>query len=277
MVVEKVINNNVVSARDESGKEAVVMGKGLGFGVKPGAVLEEKKIDKIFRIQSKSLTEQFKELLVNMPLEHVQISNDIISYASNTLHFKFNQSIYVTLTDHINFAIERYKQGINLENALLWEIKQFYKDEYLLGVYACDLIRERIHIELPEDEAGFIALHFVNAEYGTDIKEAVCFPKYVKDIVALVNEEMGIQMNQDTLHYTRFLVHVKFLLHRISKEQLLKEDVNEWEDVIKHKYKKEYECSKKVAGYLKDSLNTCLSEEECIYLAIHIRRVYDTE
>ena len=125
MTVEKVINNNIVSAYDETGREVVVMGRGIGFGVRAGAVIDNSKIEKVFRIESQGVAEQFKELLANMPLEHAQISNDIISYAKSTLKLKLNQSIYVTLTDHINFAIERYQKGINLENALLWEIKRF--------------------------------------------------------------------------------------------------------------------------------------------------------
>src|SRR5699024_3117402 len=97
-------------------------------------------------------------------LERAQISADIISFAKSNLNLKLNQSIYVTLTDHINFAIERFEQGINLQNALLWEIKRFYPHEFDLGRYALELVKERIGVELPEDEAGFIALHFVNAE-----------------------------------------------------------------------------------------------------------------
>ena len=41
MKILKIINNNVVSACDEKGKEIVVMGKGLGFGKKSGDILDE--------------------------------------------------------------------------------------------------------------------------------------------------------------------------------------------------------------------------------------------
>ena len=136
MTIEKVINNNIVSAFDEIGREVVVMGCGIGFGSRPGAKIPEDKIEKIFRIESGSVADQFKELLAGVPLEHAKISSDIISYAKGALKLKLNQSIYVTLTDHINFAIARYAKGINLENALLWEIKRFYPQEYELGKYA---------------------------------------------------------------------------------------------------------------------------------------------
>ena len=273
MTVEKVINNNIVSAYDETGREVVVMGRGIGFGVRAGAVIDNSKIEKVFRIESQGVAEQFKELLANMPLEHAQISNDIISYAKSTLKLKLNQSIYVTLTDHINFAIERYQKGINLENALLWEIKRFYPQEYGLGRYAIDLIRERLHVSLPEDEAGFIALHFVNAEYGTDIRDALHFPNQMKDILDIVTRELGIRLDEGRLHYERFITHVKFLLQRVYRKELLPDEESELAEMMKKKYPKEYACSEKIADYIEEAAGCRLSAEEFMYLSIHIRRI----
>lgn len=273
MTVEKVINNNIVSAYDETGREVVVMGRGIGFGVRAGAVIDNSKIEKVFRIESQGVAEQFKELLANMPLEHAQISNDIISYAKSTLKLKLNQSIYVTLTDHINFAIERYQKGINLENALLWEIKRFYPQEYGLGRYAIDLIRERLHVSLPEDEAGFIALHFVNAEYGTDIRDALYFPNQMKDILDIVTRELGIRLDEGSLHYERFITHVKFLLQRVYRKELLPDEESELAEMMKKKYPKEYACSEKIADYIEEAAGCRLSAEEIMYLSIHIRRI----
>ena len=146
----------------------------------------------------------------------------------------------MTLTDHINFAIDRYKKGINLENALLWEIKRFYPQEYELGEYSIRLIRDRLHVDLPEDEAGFIALHFVNAEYGTDIRDALHFPNQMKDILAIVTKELGIELDEGTLHYERFITHVKFLLQRVYRKELLPNGENELAEMMKVKYPKEY-------------------------------------
>ena len=273
MVIDKIINNNVVSAYDDQGKEVVIMGRGIGFGKKPGKPVDESRIEKIYQIKSQSVAEQFKELLSNMPLEHIQISNDIISYAKKHLQLKLNQNIYVTLTDHINFAIERYSQGIKPENALLWEIKRFYTQEYELGKYEVDLIEERLHIRFPADEAGFIALHFVNAEYGTDLSAALKFPNLLKDILKIVTEELEIELDEQSLHYERFVTHVKFLLQRVYKKELLMDEERELEELLSNKYKREYACSKKVAAYIEKATETRISGVEVMYLAIHIRRV----
>lgn len=273
IIIEKVINNNIISAYEKSGAEVIVMGRGIGFKKKQGEVVPADQISKIFRIKSRTLTEQFKELLANMPLERVRISDEIISHAKDHLKLKLNQSIYVTLTDHINFAIERVSQGIEPQNALLWEIKRFYPQEFQLGIYALELIQDRLGILLPEDEAGFIALHFVNAEYGTDIRDAVKFPDQMQAIVDIVERDLGILLDESSLHYERFVTHIKFLIQRIYRKELLSSEDRELSLMMQRKYPREYECSVKVAEYIMQATGSRLSEEEIMYLSVHIRRV----
>ncbi len=273
MVIEKIINNNIIAAYDESGAEIVVMGRGIGFARKPGGSVPDERIEKVFRIKSQSVAEQLKELLANMPLEHVKISSDIIAYAKEHLKLKLNQSIYVTLTDHINFAIERFSQGIEPENALLWEIKRFYSQEFQLGQYALELIYNRLGIHLPEDEAGFIALHFVNAEYGTDIRDALNFPNLMKEILNIVKRELRIDLDEQSLHYERFVTHVKFLLQRIYRKELLPNEEAELAEMMRSKYPEEYRCSEKIAEYIEQATGSKISGEEIMYLSIHVRRV----
>ena len=262
IIIEKVINNNIISAYEKSGAEVIVMGRGIGFKKKQGEMVPADQISKIFRIKSRTLAEQFKELLANMPLERVRISDEIISHAKDHLKLKLNQSIYVTLTDHINFAIERVSQGIEPQNALLWEIKRFYPQEFQLGIYALELIQDRLDILLPEDEAGFIALHFVNAEYGTDIRDAVKFPDQMQAIVDIVERDLGILLDESSLHYERFMTHIKFLIQRIYRKELLSSEDRELSLLMQRKYPREYQCSLKVAEYIMQATGSRLSEEE---------------
>ena len=274
MLIEKIINNNIVSAVDSKGREVVVMGRGLGFGMKPGRQIQENKIEKVFRIKSQTLAEQFKDLLADMPLEHVKVSSDIITYAKENLKLKLNQSIYVTLTDHINFAITRYQQGIKPQNALLWEIKRFYSREYELGMYAVKTIEEKLRIRLPEDEAGFIALHFVNAEYNTDIHDTYMITDVIQKGIEIVKAEYQKALDEKSMHYERFVAHLKFFARRIffSKEMLSDEE-QEFSDLIELKYPREYACARKIADYIEAQYDCTVTKEELMYLAIHIRRI----
>lgn len=136
-----------------------------------------------------------------------------------------------------------------------------------------ELIQDRLDILLPEDEAGFIALHFVNAEYGTDIRDAVKFPDQMQAIVDIVERDLGILLDESSLHYERFMTHIKFLIQRIYRKELLSSEDRELSLLMQRKYPREYQCSVKVAEYIMQATGSRLSEEEIMYLAVHIRRV----
>lgn len=249
------------------------MGRGIGFKAHAGDCVDDAKVEKVFRIENETLSRQFQEILANIPLEHMQLTSDIISYAKESLNVQLNQSIYITLTDHINFAIERYTQGINLKNALLWEIKKFYNQEYLLGQYAVNLLNQKLGTEFTEDEAGFIALHFVNAEYNTSIRDTFAMTNMIQGIIDLVKREMQIEPDEDSLHYERFVTHLKFLAQRLYRHELLKDDEIEFARMMENKYPKEYECSEKIARYIEDEYGWTISGEEIMFLSIHIKRM----
>ena len=277
MVIQKVINNNVISAYDENQQEVVIMGKGIGFKAHMGDTIDESRIEKVFRIENEKLSRQFQEILENIPLEHMQLTSDIISYARKNLNVQLNQSIYITLTDHINFAIQRQAQGIQLKNALLWEIKKFYHQEYLMGKYAIDLLNEKLGTKFSEDEAGFIALHFVNAEYNTTINDTFAMTNMIQGILELVKQEMGIEFDEESLHYERFVTHLKFLAQRLYRHELLKDEEIEFAKLMEGKYPREYECSKHIAEYIEKEYGGQISGEEIMFLAIHIKRVCMTD
>lgn len=273
MRIEQVINNNVISAYDENQQEIVIMGRGIGFKARQGDQVDESKIEKVFRIENEKLSRQFKDILENMPIEHIQITNSVISKAKKVLKAELNQNIYVTLADHINFAIQRQRQGIKFQNALLWEIKKFYYQEYLMGDYAIRLLNEKLGTDFTEDEAGFIAIHFVNAEYGTETEETLAMTELIQGMLSIVKKEMKIEFAEDSIHYERFVTHLKFLTLRLYNHEILKEEEIEFARLMEGKYPKEYKCSKKIAKYIETEQGTRISGDEIMFLAIHIRRV----
>lgn len=273
MNIHKVINNNVLSAYDGQGMEVVIMGRGIGFQAKAGEPIEESRIEKVFRIENKTLSTRFQKMISNMPLEHMEISADIIAYAKTELNLKLSQSIYIALTDHINYAIERFRQNIELTNALLWEIRQFYPQEYLAGEYAVRLMDQRLGIRFSENEAGFIALHFVNAEYDTTIRDTYAATNLLHKALEIVRREFQMDFNESSLHYQRFITHLKFFAKRLYKKELLKDTDPEFAEMIRRKYPREHICGMKIANYIEREYGTEVSAEEIMYLTIHIRRI----
>ena len=275
MEVLKVINNSFVSAYDKEGKEVVIMGKGIGFGTKPGRKIDEKIIEKIFRIEDSKEGTKFQELLRNIPMEHMRLTSDIIDYAKTKYGKHLNESIYIALTDHINFAIERYHKGMKFVNPLLMEVKQFYKSEYLIGDYAIQLIKKETGIMFDESEAASIALHIVNAEYNTKIGEAMKITTMIQEILDEVKECFHFHLDEESLHYSRFVSHVKFLCQRIMKKELLNCMDEKIIEMVKENYPREYDCSKKIGSFIRDKYDYEVTNEELMYLAIHIKRMRD--
>ncbi|MFD2216038.1 BglG family transcription antiterminator LicT [Metabacillus endolithicus] len=273
MKIEKVFNNNVVSAFNEENIELVIMGKGLAFQKRPGDEIDDDKIEKVFTLKNKDMSERFKTLLYEVSLELMEVTEEIIKKAKSRLGRELNDSIYVSLTDHINFAIERNKKGLDIRNALLWEIKKLYKDEFSLGLEALGMIKEKLDVTLPEDEAGFIAMHIVNAELNEEMPNIVNITKTMQDILKIVKYHFKMDFNEESLNFFRFVTHLKFFAQRLySKTYMVGEDDFLFE-AVKNKHKQAYECTEKINDYVKRQFDYELTNDEKLYLTIHIERV----
>ena len=273
MIIEKVINNNVVIVVADNGEETVVMGSGIGFQAKTGQRVNENKIEKRFVLDSKSDTGRFGELVQSIPLEHFEVSMKIIDYAMKVLQRRLSNSIYISLTDHINFALERHKTGLMFENPLLQEVRSFYPAEYAIGEYAVTLIERDLSVRLPIDEAASIALHFVNAEYKTDMSGTMKITTLMRRILDIVAKETKIELDELSIHYSRFVTHLKFLAYRIFSGQKIGRPEEELVEMVKHLYGREYSVSETIADYIAEQYDFKISAEEKAYLALHIRRV----
>ena len=273
MKIAKIINNNVVSTCDEEGREIIVMGRGVGFNAKEVNTIDEEKVEKIFRLESQNTMDKFKELLENLPMEHVQISAEIIGYAKEVLNRPINPNVYITLTDHINFALERYKQKMMFSNPLIMEVRSFYHAEYLIGEYAIAMIERGLGVKLPVDEAASIALHIVNAEYDAPMGDTIKITNLIQQVLEVVREYFSIELDEQSLSYERFITHLRFLAQRVFTGEHMNLDNLEFQEVIDRLYPEEYACSQKIQALIKLQYRHQVTEEEVAYLALHIKRI----
>src|SRR5699024_10124589 len=140
MIINRVINNNVISILDQNSREQVIMGSGLGVQEKAGDPVDESKIEKIFSLYNQVIVDLFQTLLREVTSNTMNVVEDIIQYAKKRYGKKLNDIIYVALTNHVNFAIERQRNNQSIKNGLLWETKKLYKDEYAIGLEAIRMI-----------------------------------------------------------------------------------------------------------------------------------------
>ena len=222
MNIDKVINNNLVRSYKD-GKEVLVMGKGLGYKKQKGDSIDESLIERVYAIEEKEGRSHLEALLKDIPYTYLKTTNEIVNYAKQALGKKLSDNIYLTLVDHISFAIQRQEKGIVVRNALLWEIKRFYNHEYLIGKEALAIIKRRLEIELPGNEAGFIALHIVNAQLGNgEMQQTMAMPKMIQSILNIVRYQFHTELDENSVNYERFLTHLKYFLQRMYRVYIVR-------------------------------------------------------
>ena len=272
MIIKKIFNNNAILAKDLDKHEFVVMGSGVGFKKSVGEKIDESLIEKTFILKQKDASEKFKLLLEDIPSEYVSLCYDIIEYAKNMLSAELSDYIYVTLTDHISYALKLFDEGLNRPNPLIWEIKKFYTKEFEIGLKALEFIEDETGKKLPEDEACNIALHLINAQAnnaGGKVQDVAKQTKMIQDILNIVKYTYNIPLDEKSLNYERFITHLRFFFQRLSKNQEVEAEDDFLLKQVKVKYRNAYSCMLKIEAYLEKEL----SDEEKLYLTIHIQRV----
>ncbi|WMY73167.1 transcriptional antiterminator BglG [Buttiauxella selenatireducens] len=272
MKIAKILNNNVVVILDENGREQVVMGRGLAFQKQVGALLEQDKIEKVFALQSDELVARLGELLSQIPLEVMTTCDRIIELSRQRLG-KLQDSLYITLTDHCHFAIERQKKGVAIRNVLLWEIKRLYPKEFLLGQEALAIIEKRLDVQLTEDEAGFIALHLVTAQLNSEMPEVMHVTRVMQEILHIVKYQLTLEYDEESLSYQRFVTHLKFFAQRMLNRNVVADDDATLHVAVKDNYPLAWRCAEKLNRHLVAEYQRELTTEEIMFLAIHIERV----
>ncbi|RAK20516.1 BglG family transcriptional antiterminator [Anoxybacillus vitaminiphilus] len=269
--IHKILNNNAVVVLD-NGQEKIVMGAGIAFQKRKNDIIPSAKIEKIFVMEEEN--EKFQELLRTLPEEHIQIAEEIISYAEGELKAPLNNHIHIALTDHLSFAIERLQQGYRIQNKLLNEIKVLYKKEYQIGLWAKQLIKERLGVDIPDDEAGHIALHIHTAKMdAVSMNKTLQQTTLIREMIEIIERELHIKIDEESISYQRLLTHLRFAINRIENNEMFHSMDSEMLELIKTKYQKEFKCAAKIAQYAKQEYNLEFPDSELAYITLHIQRL----
>lgn len=275
MRIFKILNNNVAVVMDENGQEKIVMGRGICYKKKPGDAILEEEIDKTFFLSAADISNKFQELIQDIPIEHMTVGEEIIAEAERRLDKKLNDTVYISLIDHVHTSIVRFLEGVTVKNVLLWDIRRFYKEEFKIGLWALELIQEKCKVMLPEDEAGFIALHLANAQMDQESMHNMYeITRIIQEVVNLVKYYFKIDFHEDDVYYFRFITHLKFFAQRLVEQKVYTEDdIEDLWAVIRGKYPKSFDCVERITKFIESKYKYHLSKEEQLYLTIHIERV----
>lgn len=278
MKIIRVLNTNTVVTLDSDKKEIIVTGPGIGFKKKKGELLDRSLVDKTYRLQSKEDSRRLQEIVHAISEKYLEIAAKVVDVARNEQALKINDILYITLTDHINSAVERYQAGIVLKNMMKIDIQKFYPKEYAVGQKAIRWIHEETTVDLGEDEAAFIAMHIVASELddsaSTDIKKIT---ELITAILQIVRLHFKIDFHEDSVSYQRFITHLKFFSARVLDQTPYEDSMQEIYQVLVTQNPYAYSGVKKVSEFIKDNYCRALTIDEQLYLLIHLKRILDEE
>ena len=259
------------------GGRASSPGGGLGFGRKVGQFVEPAAVEKTYRMEDRAGQRRLRELVEQIPLDHLQLTEDLLAQIRAEIRQPLNESLLITLADHISFAIQRKAQGIEFKNPLAGSILCYYPAEYQLGQRCLAQIRQRCGVELDPDEAAFIALHIVNAELNTSMSEMYDITRLIDGVVEVVEYFYQDRFDHESLAFNRFVVHLRYFAQRLFQNKLMPDTRDEGDEAFRRMIAKScarhYKCAQCVAEYVKNTWHKQLSQEELIYLTIHLKRV----
>ncbi|WP_317696789.1 PRD domain-containing protein [Xylocopilactobacillus apis] len=274
-MIKKVFNNNVLFVVNENNREEIIMGKGLGFHRHSGETVDEndQKIDKTFIIKDQATVKNFQELAERIDITDIEIASDIINEGEQALGYKLSNSILFALADHINVMLKRVREKTFFSTPLQWDLKAIYPKEYQYAFRAVKKIEERTQLNIPDQEAAFIALHFINAHYDVkDMEETLMSTKIIQKVIDIVNYHYGRQIDQSSYSFSRFVTHIRyFVLRQLHGENT--EDSSSILNFIQQKYPDDYNCALKIKKFLETSYHWDVKDNELLYLTLHLNRL----
>lgn len=275
LTVKRVINNNIVIAENGKGQEVVAIGKGLGYRKCQYDNILPHEVTKTYLLMNSS--NYLFRTLEEIPYEIIELTQKIIDVAQRDLNNRYNVNLVVAMADHINFSVNQYKAGFSLPVLVNEEVRRFYKEEYAVGKKAIKLINETLHVELAKEEAASIAFHLISATENRNNHDSLQIMKGVSQIISIVEESLNLKLDEESMDYSRFIIHLKFFMRSILFERKTRTD-NIPDSIYKSLQLKNTvasQCVEKIAEYVSETYGYDPTEDDKLYLLVHALRTVE--
>ncbi|MDO3410873.1 PRD domain-containing protein [Saccharibacillus sp. CPCC 101409] len=271
--VERVIGSNVVMARGErSGEEFVIIGKGIGFTIKNGGIVEaeDPRIEKRFRLEDREEWGRYRMLLENIDPEVIRISNEIVGSIEERFGIKPDDKIYLALPSHIQFTVYRLRNGMDIVNPLLEATRLSFPKEFELAARAAERIGREFGLEVPEDEIGFLTYHVYSALSSVPVGQVVRTSNIVGDLLETIRRENLLDLPPGGMNMVRLTIHLRCLLERLLREEKTSNPLLPW---IEKECGDAFRLAQRLASRIRRSLDVDVPREETGFLALHLHRM----
>lgn len=268
--IKNILNNNVVLVESDD-QNYILVGKGIGFGKKKGAVLKDsREIEKRFISLEGLKSHEYQDFLAKVDPKIIEISQKILDMVSAELGVELDPKMDVGLIDHLNFLLKRLKEDIEIINPFLDETQLLYPVEFQLAEKGVKILEEELEVSIPRAEIGFLTLHIYGGRGNRSKEEALRYSKLMNQILRYVERKLEIQIDKNSFEYRRFIMHLRGVLKRVTGNKEIKSNiVSQLEGELRVEFKLAYDISK----IMENSLKIKIPESEIGYIALHLHKL----
>lgn len=278
MKVIKRINNDALLCIDGNGNRVVALGRDLN-DVKRGAELDLSRIDHTFY----DVDPRYVDMIRDLPSEYLDIAATVADAARSLLPYKLGPNVDVALADHLAFAVRRVQEGVVVQAPLAYDIRQNYPVEYKIAEYALATLRDRLGFTLPRSELSGIAMCLISGAYAQagagdrGYAEQKRLETVLDDITSTVEAVMGTVVDRDGFGYARFITHVQYLINRLESGENIATDNSGMYQALAERNPAAATCADAISLELEHAYGRQPTEEEKLYLILHINRICSCE
>ena len=267
------LNNNVVLARDEIGREAILTGRGLGFQRKRGQDVDASLISR--RYIPADNAQSVAEVIAGIPLERLALIERVFRKAARGLNTDVPSSTLIAVVDHINQAMERVCQGLTMVYPLRVEVAHLHPEELRLAEAMVEEINATQEVQLPGGEAVALALHLFTAAIGAPSAQAASEQsRLIGQVMGLLEKSFGEAFDADSVNAARFAVHLRYFLVRARTAVQIEDGTSSLvAEALRVSDPDAYRVARRIRDLLEIRLNTTVSDDETAYLALHVARL----
>jgi len=273
IVAHKVLNNNVVITVDAAGTERVLMGRGLGFQLKPHDTVDAGKVEKTFVLDAGSEGDHERQILSDVPYPIIEAVTRAVDGAERMLGHHLGRRLTMAVIDHIQFVLERLAQGIRIPTTSMPELRVLHPQEFAAASRMAAAIGAALDTRLPDEEAVFLTMHLLNATRDEPNGTAALLFRRVQHVVATVESGLGVDLDTESPDYARFILHVQFLLQRLVSRSMLRGSDTSFFEFAKHSYPRSFAIAERVKAYVREATGSDLTDEELLYVIVHVERL----
>ena len=270
----KVLNNNgLLVYHNETGRELIFLGSGVGFGKKPTQQVAEIPGAKVYSLVTRRKEQSVLKVVNGIRPEFIEVAGRIIEEAESVFQ-EISHDILLPMADHIALAAKRAEENRQIPNPFTPDIRVLFAKEYAVALRGRDIIREMTGYEITDDEVGFITLHIHAGLSDEQVSDTLNTTRIINEGISMIERTFHRKLPEDSLAYTRLMSHLYYMIARTRRGELTQVDFN---DFIFSNYPKTGETAREVCRFMEQELKKPVGKEEIGFLAIHIQRVISPE